>query len=98
MQDDDGDGLTTAHEKLVTKTNPNNGDTDADGLGDRDELLQSRNPLVGDSTSPKQPEWEQTVCAVPANFVGVGRQAGDQIQKPTIGWNPSCVRERILGF
>jgi hypothetical protein len=52
MQDDDGDGLTTAHEKLVTRTNPNMGDTDGDGLGDRDELLQSRNPLVGDNTSP----------------------------------------------
>jgi len=52
MQDDDGDGLTTAHEKLVTRTNPKMGDTDSDGLGDRDELLQSRNPLVGDNTSP----------------------------------------------
>jgi hypothetical protein len=52
MLDEDGDGLTTAHEKLVTRTNPNMGDTDRDGLGDRDELLQSRNPLVGDNTSP----------------------------------------------
>jgi hypothetical protein len=53
MLDEDGDGLTTAHEKLVTRTNPNMGDTDSDGLGDRDELLQSRNPLVADDPTIK---------------------------------------------
>jgi hypothetical protein len=52
MLDEDLDGLTSASEELVTHTNPKNGDTDHDGLGDRDELLQSRNPLVGDSPSP----------------------------------------------
>lgn len=45
--DSDGDGLTDAYEKLVSKTQPLNPDTDGDGLWDGWEVLLGRNPLVG---------------------------------------------------
>jgi len=38
--DSDGDGLTDAYEKLVSKTDPNKWDTDGDGVSDGDEVLR----------------------------------------------------------
>ena len=43
-QDSDGDGLTDAFEKLITRTNVSTNDTDGDGVSDYLEWLQGRNP------------------------------------------------------
>ena len=50
--DTDGDGLTDAFEKLVSKTNPNVYDTDLDGIGDGWEVLLRMNPLTSDNAAP----------------------------------------------
>ena len=47
--DPDGDGLSTAYERLVSRTNPNLWDTDGDGISDRDEVVLGTNPLVNES-------------------------------------------------
>lgn len=49
MQDSDGDGLTDAYEKLVSKTRPDLWDTDGDGLSDGWEVSHGMNPLVDES-------------------------------------------------
>lgn len=46
MLDSDGDGLTNAYEDLVSHTDPQNADTDGDGVDDFAEVLQGRNPLA----------------------------------------------------
>ena len=43
--------LTDAYENLVSHTDPENGDTDGDGVGDAIEVLQGRNPRVAGSVS-----------------------------------------------
>ena len=48
MQDSDGDGLTDAYEKLVSRTNAQWWDTDNDGIGDSVEVQFGLNPLVAD--------------------------------------------------
>jgi hypothetical protein len=48
MQDSDFDNLTDAFEKLVSKTDPNNPDTDGDGLADGWEIGSGSNPLSPD--------------------------------------------------
>ena len=45
-QDSDHDGLTDAYEKLVSKTDPNNTDTDGDGISDGMEVVEGYNPLT----------------------------------------------------
>ena len=52
MLDTDGDGLTDAYEKLVSKTSPTNPDTDGDGISDRDELLGNTDPLLSEPAIP----------------------------------------------
>jgi hypothetical protein len=47
--DSDGDGLTDAYEKLVSKTDPLLRDTDGDGISDRDEVVLGLNPLADES-------------------------------------------------
>lgn len=47
--DSDSDGLTDAYEKLVSKTNPHNPDTDGDGFTDGWEVAHGLNPLLDDS-------------------------------------------------
>ncbi len=49
MLDSDADGLTDALENLVFHTNPNNPDTDGDGLPDGWEVAHGMNPLVNES-------------------------------------------------
>ncbi len=49
--DSDGDGLTDLHENYGTYTDPDNPDTDDDGLWDGWELQHGLNPLVHDSGS-----------------------------------------------
>jgi hypothetical protein len=45
----DEDGLTSAYENLVSKTDPNNADTDGDGIPDGWEVLLGMNPLINDN-------------------------------------------------
>ncbi len=47
--DNDGDHLTDAYEKYVTKTSPSLADTDKDGLWDDDEVDEGTNPYLMDS-------------------------------------------------
>jgi hypothetical protein len=51
-QDADGDGLTDAYERLVSKTNPNVADTSGDGISDSDKILEGLNPLLS------YPQWK----------------------------------------
>ena len=44
LTDDDGDGLTTAYEHLVSLTDPNVADTDDDGRSDAQELADATDP------------------------------------------------------
>lgn len=46
--DADGDGLSDSGETLVTGTDPNNPDTDGDGLNDGVEVVNNMNPLDAD--------------------------------------------------
>jgi hypothetical protein len=48
--DSDTDGLTDAYELLVSKTDPNNHDTDGDGMWDGWEVHNGLNPLVDDAS------------------------------------------------
>jgi YD repeat-containing protein len=48
--DPDGDSLTSAYESLVSHTNPNDADTDGDGMPDGWELSHGFNPLVDDGS------------------------------------------------
>jgi hypothetical protein len=47
--DRDGDGLTDAYERLVSKTDPNNSDTDGDGVLDGWEIVFGTDPKNPDS-------------------------------------------------
>ncbi len=47
--DRDGDGLSTADELFVYRTDPDRVDTDCDGVGDYDEVLRGTNPRLADT-------------------------------------------------
>lgn len=49
LVDADADGLTDAYERLVAHTDPQNPDTDGDGLSDGWEVAHGMNPLVDES-------------------------------------------------
>ena len=50
-QDPDNDGLTNLQESQYN-TDPNNPDTDGDGINDGDEVAQGRNPNIDDALIP----------------------------------------------
>ena len=52
--DPDGDGLSTAFERLVSKTDPNKSDTDGDGMRDDWEYLWGTDPWHDDSAQSGQ--------------------------------------------
>jgi len=56
-RDSDHDGLTDAYELLVSKTNPNLGDTDGDGMPDGWEVANGLNPLVNDANDDPDGDW-----------------------------------------
>ncbi|MEJ0091349.1 MAG: LamG-like jellyroll fold domain-containing protein [Limisphaerales bacterium] len=72
-QDSDFDGLTDAYERLVSKTNPLNADTDGDGISDSDEILNGTNPLTSN------PAWGQDTD-------GDGLP---NAYETLVGWNPN---------
>ncbi len=56
--DTDGDGLTDADETNLFGTNPNNPDTDADGMSDGVEVAAGFNPLVADQDGSGLPDGQ----------------------------------------
>jgi hypothetical protein len=64
-EDDDNDGLTSAYEWLVSKTNPLLWDTDGDGKGDGWGLLPGMDPLTNDFPGPlKLPAVDSTFLRI----------------------------------
>lgn len=51
-QDSDGDGLTDAYERLVSKTDPNNPNSSGDGILDGWKVLWGLNPLLNNPAQP----------------------------------------------
>ena len=80
--DTDGDGLTDAYEKLVSKTNPNNPDTDYDLVGDGWEVLLRMNPLTSDNAEPSSrinytydlADWLNQVSGVKSGTVNLDNE------------------------
>ncbi len=70
--DFDSDGLTDAYERLVSKTDPHNPNSNLDGISDGWEILLGLNPQVNNFTSPAQrsnygysfADWLNTVSGV----------------------------------
>ncbi len=77
--DEDGDGLPTAREQLVTKTLVNNSDTDGDGLSDGTEIqTYGTNPLSGDTDNDGLPDgWEVQYGLDPLDASGSNGGTGD---------------------
>ena len=81
--DSDGDGLTDAYEKLVSKTNPSNPDTDGDGIMDGWEVIQGMNPLVDESAQSgarlnygyDPSGWLRTVSGKRGESIGLDSEA-----------------------
>jgi len=69
-KDSDGDGLTDAYEKLVSKTDPNNAFSNLDGILDGWEILLGLNPAVNNFTSQRSnysytgADWLNTITGV----------------------------------
>ena len=63
-QDSDADGLTDAYENLVSKTEPDNPDTDGDGLSDLDEWLHGSSPTTA-TGPPGLNSISLPICPVP---------------------------------
>jgi len=58
--DTDGDGLTDAYERLVSKTDPHNPDTDGDGFSDWDEIfVHGTDPLNPDTDGDGIPDGDE---------------------------------------
>ena len=53
-QDSDADGLTDAYERLVTKTDPSNATSSADGMLDGWKVLWGMNPLIDNTAQPSE--------------------------------------------
>jgi hypothetical protein len=71
-QDSDFDGLTDAYERLVSKTDPYNADTDGDGISDSDEILGGSDPLTSN------PGWN----------LDTDNDGLPDTYENLIGWNP----------
>ncbi|MDR3562928.1 MAG: hypothetical protein P4N59_16045 [Negativicutes bacterium] len=75
--DADGDGLTDAYERLVSKTDPNKANSNLDGISDGWEILLGLNPTISNFTSPSQrlnygytsADWLNTVAGIKSGGV-----------------------------
>lgn len=81
LNDDDGDGLTTAYETLVSKTNPNETDSDGDGLSDRYELTTTH-------TDPNNPDTGNT--GIPDGYRDTDGDGWTNIDEERNGTDPSA--------
>jgi hypothetical protein len=63
--DTDGDGLSDAYERLVSKTNPYKYDTDGDGMFDGWEIAHGLNPLI--NNQPYTPPATTLTITKPTN-------------------------------
>ena len=71
--DSDFDGITDAYERLISKTDPYNADTDGDGISDSDEILFGTDPLTAN------PGWK----------LDTDNDALPDTYESLVGWNPN---------
>ena len=84
--DTDHDGLTDAYERLVSKTDPLNPDTDGDGIPDGWEIVWKLNPLVNDSGQTSQRSnfsynpvgWLNALAGTRAETIGLDAEGNVQ--------------------
>lgn len=88
--DIDGDGLT-ALEEYTAKTDPNNADTDADGMPDGFEVIESFDPLVNDANDDSDGDgisnFDEYLLSLQSSALVYRINAGGpQIIDPEMNW------------
>ena len=77
--DNDGDGITNIDETNVYGTDPNNPDTDNDGINDGDEVTNGSDPL-----NPCDPDDSAAICQIDTDGDGL-----TDVYEGIIGTNPN---------
>jgi hypothetical protein len=90
--DTDNDGLTNAEESGIHGTNPNDADTDDDGLEDGDEVTRGTSPLQADTDHDGLSDGEELTRGtnpLVADSDGDGLGDGDEVTRAAFGDCPS---------